>query len=469
VDRLWIADPKAISHILHSTDLWAKTVVTRELGAILLDRGVVWAEGDVHRRQRKVLVPAFGPNESKALMPRFLSVANKLADKWKDIVANEASGGSHTLDIPTWMSKATLDAIGTGAFDYEFGALDNHDNPLAKSYTGLLYSMFGTMTRGRIMFMNLCPYLPVRLIRYILEAGLGPALQRARANRAHAHRVARELIEQKRQEMTVGQSEKDIMSLLVKANDTQDAHSKLQDDEIIAQVRTLMLAGHETVARTLTYTFWELAMRPEIQHRLREEVTETYEATRARGNEDFTAADFDNMPFTNAVIKEVLRLHSAVIGLERVAREDDVLPLTRPIVGRSGKVYQNLPVPKGTTVRVSCWGYNLNPDVWGPDAMEFRPERWLESSTEKFETQLGMYGNLLTFSTGARSCIGWRFAVAETRAFLVTLVREFSFSIPEGVKIRHRINRPGMLAPLVIGEEHKGPQLPLVITPIRDL
>jgi hypothetical protein len=98
---------------------------------------VAWAEGDVHRRQRKALTPAFGLGESKALMPHFLSVANKvceehrrpptrffllpnfnllilfrtqLVDKWKDIVVSEASGGSHTLDIPKWINKATLDA-----------------------------------------------------------------------------------------------------------------------------------------------------------------------------------------------------------------------------------------------------------------------------------------------------------------------------------------------------------------------
>jgi hypothetical protein len=108
-------------------------------GAVLFDGGLGWAEGDVHRRQRRALTPAFGPSESKALMPCFLSVANKvcedhrcpltpllsianhltqfpdsfrtqLVDKWKDIIVNEASGGSHTLDIPSWMSKATLDA-----------------------------------------------------------------------------------------------------------------------------------------------------------------------------------------------------------------------------------------------------------------------------------------------------------------------------------------------------------------------
>ena len=82
-DRLWMADPKAISHILNSGDLWVKTVATREITAILFDRGVAWAEGDVHKRQRKALAPAFGHSESKALMPRFLLVANKVCEDYQ--------------------------------------------------------------------------------------------------------------------------------------------------------------------------------------------------------------------------------------------------------------------------------------------------------------------------------------------------------------------------------------------------
>jgi hypothetical protein len=101
-----------------------------------------------------------------------------------------------------------------GAFDYEFGALDNLDNPLTKSYTDLVYSTFGDMTRGQILFVGLSRHLPGWFIRYLFEMGPGPALQKVRENRDHAHRVARELIEQKRREMVVGQSEKDILSLL---------------------------------------------------------------------------------------------------------------------------------------------------------------------------------------------------------------------------------------------------------------
>jgi hypothetical protein len=114
------------------------------------------------------------------------------------------------------MTNASLCPLDSpsGAFDYEFGALDNLDNPLTRSYTGLIYSTFGTLTPGRLLFMNLCHYLPGWSIRCIFEAGSGPTAQKIRENRAQAHRVGMELIEQKRRQMVVGQSEKDVLSLL---------------------------------------------------------------------------------------------------------------------------------------------------------------------------------------------------------------------------------------------------------------
>ena len=106
--------------------------------------------------------------------------------------------------------------IHSGAFDYDFGALDDLDNPLTKSYTDIVYATFGAPSRGQLLSMNLCRYIPARVIRYMLETGSDPGLQKARENRDLAHRVARELIQQKRRDMLVGQSEKDVLSLLGK-------------------------------------------------------------------------------------------------------------------------------------------------------------------------------------------------------------------------------------------------------------
>jgi len=112
------------------------------------------------------------------------------------------------------MSENRLRYDPPGAFDYEFGALDDLDNPLTKSYMDLVYSMFGEMSRGQVLFMNLLWRLPGWFVRHTFETASDPALMKARENRDEVHRVARELIEQKRQEMLVGQSEKDVLSLL---------------------------------------------------------------------------------------------------------------------------------------------------------------------------------------------------------------------------------------------------------------
>jgi len=292
-------------------------------------------------------------------------------------------------------------------------------------------------------------------------------MQNLRRNKNLGRIVARELVDSKRRELKDGTARKDAMSLLVKYSDSQHQDWRLTDEEITSQVQSIMFAGHETTAKALTFGLWELAKHRDCQGKLRAEINETMAKAKARGDVDLTANDLETMPYLTAVVKEILRIDPIAVEIPRVPIEDDVLPLTKPIVGTSGRVYTELPIPKGTPITVSTIGYNWNQDLWGPDAHQFRPERWFEMD-EQVEYPVGVYGNLSTFSGGTRSCIGWRFAVIEIQAFLVTLIRRFDISHADH-QPQIRRAKPRIMLPLVLGEEYKGTQLPLKITAIRDV
>jgi len=130
----------------------------------------------------------------------------------------------------------------------------------------------------------------------------------------------------------------------------------------------------------LTFGLWELAKHPEAQSKLRAEVDEAMLRVRERGDTDFTGDDFESMPYLAAVTKvrrpglfvspneheihqvfvqEILRVHPIIIEVMREPIEDDLLPLSKPVVGTSGTVYSQLPIPKGTMVTLSAFGYNM--------------------------------------------------------------------------------------------------------------
>lgn len=467
-DSLIVFDPKAIHHILQDTTyLYEKPAVRGEFLSLVMDWGLVCVEGATHKRQRRAMTPAFGLVESKALYPHFTRCADSVVDKWHEILSNTEPERATVIDMHHWFEKAMLDAIGAGAFDYDFGAVEDADNKYTRSYRKLSFDLSRSLSKRNVFIMSFIRnWAPTGFIAWMFNMSKGPEMINIRENREYAHEVATKLIEEKRQELKNGTSRKDILSLLVKSNSAIRPEWRLNDEEIVSQFRTIVFAGHETTAKTLTFALWELAKNRHVQERLRAEIFETLANIRVGGGNEFTVDDFDSMPYLLVVVKETLRMYPVIIEVTRQPTKDDILPLSKPIVGISGKVYNEVLVPAGTSISISIVGYNLNKDVWGPDAYEFRPERWLEMNG-KPETPVGVYGNLATFSGGNRGCIAWRFAIIELHTFLVTLVRQFDFSLPEDGREVRKI-RPGLIMPVVVGEEHKGPQLFLKLTALSN-
>ncbi|KAK0462485.1 cytochrome P450 [Desarmillaria tabescens] len=430
-DRLLVSDPKALQYIYQTSGYrFIKPPGRKEIGRLITGPGILFAEGDDHRRHRKVLLPGFGGPEAKFYVPVFFTYASKMASKWKELIST-SDNQSVVLDMPSWTSRAALDAIGEAAFDYQFGALDNSANPLTIAYTNLFFDTFAVQTDNSTLSLALMEWVPKWLVRFLV--------QRAPFERLRHARMTNELS--------------------VKANVSENPKTRLNDDELLAQMNTIILAGHETTANTLSWTFLELSKRPEVQERLRAEIREKERIVFDRGDTEFTVQDLDNMPYLTAIVKEVLRFHPIAYNTARVAPRDDVLPLSKPVTLTTGKVVQEVAVPRGTFIFASVAGYNRNKDIWGEDAHVFNPERWFRGSMNK-EVPVGVYGNLFSFVGGLRSCIGWRFAVLELHAFLVEAINNFEFSMTtEAERIRREACT--VMTPTVEGAVEKGAQLPL--------
>lgn len=233
---------------------------------------------------------------------------------------------------------------------------------------------------------------------------------------------------------------------------------------MLSQISTFIAAGHETTASALTWTLYALARAPAAQSRLRA-------AIRACDMEDFQAAL--DLPLLEYTVREALRLHAPVGSTMRIyagAASECFVPLQHPVrvrvptwrrlsrwfrhrgrpsIGGEEEnsrwhLQSSIHLRHGDIITIPIQSVNRAPDIWGPDARVFRPERWA-ALPPAVRTVPGLYAHTLTFlngngggAGGNRSCIGYRFAIAEIKVFLVCLLRDLEFSIDDDVVIQKR-------------------------------
>ncbi|KAH9012298.1 cytochrome P450 [Lactarius pseudohatsudake] len=434
-DRLMLADPKALKHILHSPGYhYPKTIDRAQVSRIV---GLAAAEGQAHRRQRKIMNPAFSAHQMQSFLPLFHGTASKLVQKWKEVIAADPSG-QPLVNVVGWFSRASLDIIGEAGFDFQFGSLDNLANPLVIRSEKQIVGSTLYPSWYDLIFKETWRYIPGPLLEYVRYIptreyrGFRPWLDNVRV-------FSRGLIKQS----TDKGDGNDIMSVILRANGSSNPKNKMTDDEMVDQIATFISAGNETSSKTLTWYFYAIAKHPEAQARIREEIA----LIRARAaGEQFTIADLDSMAYTLATLKESMRLDPIIWNTARIANRDDILPLAFPITTKSGQQITSIPIKKGTPIDISPAVYNRLPDVWGEDANEWNPERFLDPlrGFKEASSNIGVFGSLMSFSTGTRGCIGWQFAVLEMQIIILALVENFEFRLPpqnEKTRIYRRPSR----------------------------
>ncbi|KAI9068331.1 PAH-inducible cytochrome P450 monooxygenase PC-PAH 4 [Trametes sanguinea] len=466
-DVLMTADPKALQHIYHKSGYsYAKQPAQVHLGYLMSGPNIVWAQGSDHQRHRKIMNPAFSSAQLRSFLPLFQSTAYKLIDRWKSEMAT-----TQCLEtkVNAWLSRAALDIVGEAAFDYDYKALDDaEDSTLAKAYHGIFKEAGYRLPKATLLFRAAWDYLPFPIIKMFKYAPTKP-FPHIRHVREVYMEYGKQILREKRPEVDTEKRahSKDILSILLKANESSDEKTRLTEDEILAQMYTLTLAGHETTATTLSFLLYELARNPEYQARMRQEILEARGRLSARGGSDFTFEELDGMTLCTNAIKETLRMHPVVTQLPRVATKDDVLPLAYPIVAADGEAISEIPIRKGQIVNTSFAMYNRLPQVWGADAEVWNPDRFSAIDGNK-QTYVGVFANLMTFSAGTRACIGWRFAIIEMQVLVAELVGTFHFGLPgtdkHGETEVRRAPAGNALIPLIRDKPDLGPALRLIVS-----
>lgn len=200
--------------------------------AQILGKGILFVEGDQHRRQRRILNGPFTQAQVNSYLPIFQSQAQKLADRIQaDAVAKKAKLEDKSqygvVNVYNWLSRATLDVIGLAGFDYEFGALDDDDNELARVFADMLQPR-------KINLRRILVGLSMRYIPAIGNIPIGGVKRIMRAREVMA-KESNKMMQQRRKMAEAGELEgkKDLLSLIVKANmETTNPKERLLDEEV---------------------------------------------------------------------------------------------------------------------------------------------------------------------------------------------------------------------------------------------
>ncbi|KAG7453117.1 cytochrome P450 [Guyanagaster necrorhizus] len=453
-NRLITTDQRALSHILNNAYDYPKPPHSRfNLGRIV-GEGLLVVEGEKHKQQRRVMNPAFGPAQIRELNTIFLEKSLQLRDLWT-AECTAAEGPFHTNVLP-WLSSLTLDVIGLAGFNYKFNALNPSRTPneLNEAFT----EIFATATRANpLVFIK--TFFPA--LRFL------PDPRDAQINRAHGTmaRIGNQLLNESHARLRASgekgsSSARDLLSLLVKANMSSDVgeHQRMADSDVLAQVPTFLVAGHETTSTATTWALFALTQSPESQIKLRDELLQVDTDTP-------TMDELSALPYLDWVVRETLRVHSPVPSTIRCAGKDDVIPLSQPFTDRKGRVQDSIRIRKGQTILIPISTVNRDEALWGEDAKEFKPERW-EKIPDAVKSIPGVWGNMLSFIGGPRSCIGYRFSLVEMKAIMFTLLRAFEFELAvPGAEIAKRSTI--VQRPLLRNNPGAGNQLPIIIKPYQ--
>jgi cytochrome P450 len=363
-----INKPDYIEHVLltHQRN-YRKSDFLRSILGPLLGEGLLTSEGELWRRQRRIAAPAFHAKRVAAFVTAMTACTDATLARW-----DRTSG---PFDMATEMLGLTLDIVAR--------------------------TMFSTDVGGEIASLRRLTDVVAALRPSTLDLlglpGWIPRLQPAAYRRAIAEfeaLVARFLAERR----SDGRDRGDLLSMLLAARDPETGEG-MSDKQLRDEIITILLAGHETVANALTWTWYLLARHPQAEARLHQELD------RVLGGRVPTFADLAELEWTSMVIDEAMRLYPPAHAISRTAIGEDRIGGMR--------------VPAGAAVTINVFVTHRNPNLW-EEPERFAPERFAPEAAARRHRF-----SYLPFGGGPRICIGNGLALVEAKAILATIAQRY--------------------------------------------
>jgi len=366
----------------------------------LVGNGLVTSEGEFWRRQRRLAQPAFHRQRISSYGDIMVQYAQRTIANWQD---------GEQRDLSRDMTRLTLEIVVKTLFNSDVSKDADHV--------------------GQILTSLVKPFASQATLKWILDNRLPTPGHRRYFNAvSEIDRIVFRIIAERR---ASGYDEGDLLSMLLQAQD--DDGTRMSDAQLRDEVMTLFLAGHETTALALSWSWYLLASHPEAEKKFHAELDEVL------GGRTPTVADMASLKYTEMIAKEAMRLYPPAYAVGREAIEETEIGGFR--------------VPKGTQLFAFQWVTHRDARFF-EDPAAFKPERWTSEKSE----QLPKYA-YFPFGGGPRQCIGNYFAMMEIVLLLATIGQRFRFALTDErvevlpvlslrpksgikVKLHHRVNEP---------------------------
>lgn len=334
---------------------------------LVVGNGLLTSQGDFWKRQRRIAQPAFHHRSIVGFAETMSAATQSMLSRW-------ASERLERVEMEEEMSRLTLEIVGRCLFSTDLSDATSSVGPALETVLKL------AMDRTTQVF-QIPMRIPTPQNRKMLDAV------------AELDRVVLGIIEARRK---LAQRPADLLTMLLEAKD-EDTGESMSDAQLRDELMTLVLAGHETTANAMVWTFHLLSEHPEVAAKLRAELEEKLE------DRSPTLSDLKGLVYTDAVLKESMRLYPPAWMLGRSADEDLELG--------------GFHIPQRSMVFISIYHLHRDPRFW-KDPTQFRPERFLNGESEAAPKHA-----YIPFSAGPRVCIGNAFAEMEAKLLLASIVQ----------------------------------------------